>query len=658
MCLPFENQVDAMYFQLFRTQTSSELSGFFDSVFWTRTVLQECHAERPVMHAVIALGALYKTLEKRSKSPPGSPSQTPDGVDGAVAHWQVAVGQYQNSVKALLNVNSRDQGSNRTRLIATVLLACFDSFAGDHEQAITQIQSGLGLLEQMRQERRMAFHTGSEEPVEPELIQMFTRLAIQAKSYDMAFHFPQPYVIRLTPATSEQPGSSPSDAGSPASALPEIPERFSSLIEARLAWDNLCERMIRFNERLFSYQSPDSPMGILPPHLTTYGLGFKQQIEQWAVAFEPLLASRNAPGVSSQEKTARAILKMFQLMGHILFLMTFSASEMHFDNFHLFFKAIVDLGMEVVGDEERRAAAKRCPNPQTCVHRDTYAAGPGEPMLGPEFTACHIKPSFSADLGIVPPLYVVATKCRNSLLRRQAIQLLRSSARREGMWDSELTARIAMWIASIEEDASEDAQKPGSQLQMQQPAPVPYIKTEDFSSQGAFAGSTDGGSGFSTRHSSHSPTPPPTGPANSATPSIKSESQTSVSGLDSPPPSASFGATSPLQPAYHRQTPDFAENVPLGPGGNARWDAEAAAMLKAQRRYAAAATMAMAGSVSPGGCGPAAVDSYSVVPEHRRVMVRAVRFSLRSRVAEIECGTRGLPAGAFDERARKTRIQW
>lgn len=332
--------------------------------------------------------------------------------------------------------------------MATVLLACFDSFIGDHQQAIVQIQTGLRLLEQLRAERRRAFVPRPEEPVEQDLIQMFTRLAIQAKSYDMAFHFPQPFVIRLT-SQSTDPTSPSSDGGSPVSTnhLP-IPDRFQSLLEARLAWDALCEKMLRFTETMFQYTSSTSPMGVLPRELQQYGLGFKTEIESWSNAFEHFLNSRNAPGKSSQEKAAISVLKMFQIMGQILFLMTFSENEGQFDSFLPQFKAIVKLAVEVVGDEEREAMAKRCPNPQYCTHQ----SGHPDIIGNGEWSAKHIKPSFSADLGIVPPLFVVATKCRDPEVRRQAIQLLMSSSRREGMWDSELIARIGMWIMAIEEE--------------------------------------------------------------------------------------------------------------------------------------------------------------------------------------------------------------
>ncbi|KAI8633058.1 hypothetical protein F5Y19DRAFT_286765 [Xylariaceae sp. FL1651] len=558
--LPFDS-LEGQYFQLFRDNTASELSGFFDSSFWTRRVLQECHSEDSIKHAVVALGALYKTLEKMSESPPGSPSDV-DHSDNANRHWEVAFKHYSLAINAVVSSNSfsYDQAKSSTSLMASVLLACFDSFMGDHKQAIRQIQSGLALLENLRVERRQASLPQPEEPVEQDLIQMFTRLAIQAKSYDMAFHFPKPYVIRLTPKMGENASSPSSEGGSPVSTnQSQIPEVFTTLHDARLAWDTLCEKIMRFTEEMSTYATM-SPTNILPPELKQYGMGFDGQIEAWSGAFEPILASRMAPAKSTQEKTAIAVLKMNQIMGRILFSMTFSYSEMEFDTFLSVFQEIVNLAMEVIGDEERRAAAKRCPNPEFCQHQPAHPD-----IFGGQYTARHIKPSFSADLGIVPPLFVVATKCRDPLTRRQAIQLLRTSSRREGMWDSELCARISNWIATIEEedDGLVDLVRPLSS------------STE----AGMFMGSP--------------------------------------------------GARSNGSPA-------FGDDTPLGPGGNARWGS---------RRES-----------SP--LSPPTRSERRVIPEEKRVMVRAVEFDLQKRVAVLQCGTRGLIPGMPDLRTRATRIIW
>ncbi|TVY53342.1 putative transcriptional regulatory protein [Lachnellula cervina] len=460
------NVQEGQYFQVFRTHTASELSGFFDSEFWTRSVLQESHSEASIRHAVVALGALYKTLEKASESPPGSPDS--NSYDTAPNHYNFALQQYGKSITRLREaLQYNETRSQRTILISIVLFTCFQSFTGDHKAAISQIQHGLGLLEERRQDAKQPLIRRQGEEVEDELVQMFTRLAIQAKSYDMAFHFPHPYVIRLSPSnhpTSPQSAPSPSDSASTSSLESQIPDIFKTSQEARSSLDALCERIMRFQEALsFYYQGPNN---ILPASIKSSGLGFRTQLAQWAAAFEPLLNSRGRPGITNTERAGINVLKMLQIMTSILFLMGFSTSEMDFDNFYPQFREIIDLAQEVVLHEELSLAQAKCGDTSSCKHRSRPTDGrrsnpathfPGLAAHQPdtyrqEDGYAHIKASFALDLGIVPPLFVVATKCRDRKLRRDAIKLLMVSPRREGMWDSILSGRVGQWLMEIEEE--------------------------------------------------------------------------------------------------------------------------------------------------------------------------------------------------------------
>ncbi|KAG0648633.1 Aspercryptin biosynthesis cluster N [Hyphodiscus hymeniophilus] len=460
---------EGQYFQVFRTHTASELSGFFDSEFWTRSVLQESHSEASIRHAVVALGALYKTLEKASESPPGSPDDNYTG-DTAPDHYNFALQQYGKALTRLReSLQNRETRSQRTILISIVLFTCFQSFTGDHKAAIFQIQSGLRLLEERRQESRQPLIRQHDDVVEDELIQMFTRLAIQAKSYDMAFHFPPPYVIQLTPKhnnssndpTSPQSPSSPSAASTASMEDPQIPDHFVNSQEARSVLDSICERIMRFQEALSAFYA--GPNNILPSSIKSSGQGFRTQLQQWDAAFEPLLQNRRTPGISNTERAGIDVLKMIQLMTTILFLMGFSTSEKDFDNFLPLFRGIVELAKEVVVDEELSLAQSRCGDSLECRHRHRpNNSGSGMQFLGiashgqtsylPEDAYLHIKASFALDLGIVPPLFVVATKCRDRKLRREAIRLLMSAPRREGMWDSILCGKVGTWIMEVEEE--------------------------------------------------------------------------------------------------------------------------------------------------------------------------------------------------------------
>ena len=62
------------------------------------------------------------------------------------------------------------------------------------------------------------------------------------------------------------------------------------------------------------------------------------------------------------------------------------------------------------------------------------------------------QPKFSQDVNIVPPLYAVAHRCRDPVIRRRAVALLYAAPRQEGVWDSILTARVAENVISIEEN--------------------------------------------------------------------------------------------------------------------------------------------------------------------------------------------------------------
>lgn len=495
---------EGQYFEVFCTHTASELSGFFDSAFWRRSVLQESHSEASIRHAVIALGALYKTLEKVAESPPSSPSssnQNTSNGDSATAHWSFAWDHYGKAVTRMRqSIENNEVRSQRTILISSVLFTCFQSFVGDHKAAITQVQAGLGVMENQRKERRKPYLQREDDIVEEELGQMFTRMAIQAKSYDMAFHFPAPHIIRLStnpsianpvashsgppspstttsltnldwryhvahdPSLANPPSPSDSSTGTTASIEAPIPEIFSSVNEARLVLDALCERIMRYNEELVGFYTVSN--NILPASIKSNGYGFGRSLEQWQETFAPLLAKRRAPGTSNTERAGMIVLQMTCLMTRILTFTAFSPKEIDFDHFIPMFTEINDLAKELIVDEELALAQARCG--KACRHvnsnaekgiRTPFGVKVMSPSPGPdgrpsssEETYSHIKPSFALDLGIIPPLYVVATKCRDRKLRREAISLLTSSHRREGMWDSRLCAGVGNWIMDVEEE--------------------------------------------------------------------------------------------------------------------------------------------------------------------------------------------------------------
>jgi hypothetical protein len=64
--------------------------------------------------------------------------------------------------------------------------------------------------------------------------------------------------------------------------------------------------------------------------------------------------------------------------------------------------------------------------------------------------------TFCLDVGIIVPLFTVATQCQDPLMRRKAIALLRSTSRQEALWNSLLIAKAAERILEIEESMLEE----------------------------------------------------------------------------------------------------------------------------------------------------------------------------------------------------------
>ena len=59
----------------------------------------------------------------------------------------------------------------------------------------------------------------------------------------------------------------------------------------------------------------------------------------------------------------------------------------------------------------------------------------------------------SSGLGVVMPLHMVAARCRNRAVRKEAVDLLLRARRRDGLWDSTLAGKIASTIIELEEEA-------------------------------------------------------------------------------------------------------------------------------------------------------------------------------------------------------------
>ena len=150
------------------------------------------------------------------------------------------------------------------------------------------------------------------------------------------------------------------------------------------------------------------------------------ELPAWNKAFSSLFTECLKPIAKPRNKTAALTMQLAALACHICFHAGFFTSESSYDIFLPEFKLLVEYATILleIQDQERGA-----------INTST-AAG-----------------SFSFEIGLIPPLFLVTLKCRDTTLRYQALDLLERYPRREGVWDSVVIAALSRWAIGLEENA-------------------------------------------------------------------------------------------------------------------------------------------------------------------------------------------------------------
>lgn len=198
-----------------------------------------------------------------------------------------------------------------------------------------------------------------------------------------------------------------------------IPLTFSSILEARYCWDFLMDRALQFlRQTLFNRKY--APTKRDPPSEIErqYSL-YMSQLSAFGRALEPILDS--ATTSSGYIINPAAVVISVHLKSTVVALSAVTSfSEMVYDSKLPSFRYIV----------------------RSCDR------------LIESYSTIHLPRTrrFSLEIGIIPPLHIVITKCREPNIRRAALALLARSPRQEGTWDSILTARMGRWLVNCEEE--------------------------------------------------------------------------------------------------------------------------------------------------------------------------------------------------------------
>ena len=238
-----------------------------------------------------------------------------------------------------------------------------------------------------------------------------------------------------------------------------IPDKFSSIKEAR--------DCLELYAQVHALSSPQEVAQLAGKDCYGRFSLYGAILARWSTAFDALVESIGQP-LSSRDARAVWILKIRQIMMSISIDLALKAplhtevgiqlwdqytaqyddNQMRWDKYTTAFQEVVHIAQRIVERND-----KDCPGTQ----QDQ------EPYL------CTL------DYGIVSPLYNVARLCRDPIIRRKAINLLRTSRVREGFWDGPLAARGAEVLMELEESAVCTVPVVASDIPAQ--ARISYVKT-------------------------------------------------------------------------------------------------------------------------------------------------------------------------------------
>lgn len=427
--VPFQNHDEGLYFRSYTDQVAFQLAGVFDPTLWVTLIPQACEQDNSVFHAVVAIGALDMAFRTRDCMP--NVLSNPE----TEYHYQFAVSEYGKAIsqlRAMTRVALRAHDL-RIALFTSLLIICFEAIHGNNSAALAQAHIALRLLEdwmkslkldprllgnsnQQSEEISYVFDIRSPIPdmIEDELIRVFGRVNLQA----MTFMDTQTVSYHHLASKSSQ------------NSIDQMPRHFTDLEQARAYWDLIQRRLTHFMF-VVDGQTGQELSGAKTGGEGLYNrdIGFMRRFSssiladhqrlmidlmKWSAAFQGILGtSQLAP--HSENFLGAIVLQLRFKTNFILHSCAISNSQTSFDKFLPDFQEVLNL-------------TKRL-------------------LAHPKAIPC-----CTFDNAIIAQLHVVATKCRNSNLRHEALSLLLSREWREGMWDSILFGRMAQVIVNTEEE--------------------------------------------------------------------------------------------------------------------------------------------------------------------------------------------------------------
>lgn len=395
-------QTEAMSF--FQHICLQNLSQYQPGESWQRTLMFFAQTVPPVRHAAIALSLMHRAcLHRESEKNLHKQLQT-----NAEFSETAALLHYNQAIRLLLSQETTGTSNTEAKAITLLvchLFTCFDHLAGNSSRAILHLRGGVELTRTI--DRTALDSDAGINDARPSGIDMLIgQVTRQIRRLDLQA---ATFLLDWTPVDLQE------------EAVPRLPSLYSG---GFLSLDNAADHLQQLIAGAIMLRNASQklhPAGrTMPSDPSALKNSLTVNLEKWSTLFENLL-SRHGSTYQADSK-ARRLISLLRLQHGISWIMVNSlgpGKEMEFDNLLPCFQECILLADQVALEHD-----------------------------GP------LQSNFTPELGVVPALYVIGSKCRHPMVRRQALYILRRQTVREALWHSAVAARIVERVIEIEESGS------------------------------------------------------------------------------------------------------------------------------------------------------------------------------------------------------------
>ncbi|KOS48285.1 hypothetical protein ACN38_g701 [Penicillium nordicum] len=378
-------------FAFFRSRTAHRVFGQQDAGDWISVFLYLGHNEVSVKHAITALASLHESFE---------PNDTSTWIRKSPKHASktaeiLALRHYTEAIKSLRSESLNMSSKPDLTMVLCIIFICFEQFRSGDAACLVHLTAGFKLLYWWRSYTNN--YNKLKEYSRPTLELMNEKITpiLQRLRVQFSLCMDSRHALSNTGINLCLPA-------------PTIPSSYASLDVARRDFD--CSMNYAFStlekRQITNCQQPNmSPMTIL---------------RRWKYALDASDFTTEPPELQG------CIRKLLELYYHTSVIITGTydtEEEIIFDYYLETFRFIVNLTEEIL--EIWKVASQ-------------------------QFSLL-----FSFDLGITPPMFLVASRCRDTGIRWKAVNLMFHSTLYHGVWRDQYSGLCAQRIVELEEHGLE-----------------------------------------------------------------------------------------------------------------------------------------------------------------------------------------------------------